>query len=137
MIPTTDPVSANSSREISKRWTARLVKRGWTPIADVFLEQYAFLKPPLTTPEAMLVIQLMKHKWGKAAPYPAFKTLAQRMGISVTAVRGHARRLQSKGYLERKIRVGNTNRFNLEPLFAALEKRQSEVEKQRKTEDDE
>lgn len=70
----------------------------------------------------MLIIHLMLHKWTNEPPYPAFKTLAKRMGISDTAVRGHARSLEFKKYLKRQKRVNDTNLFYLEPLFDALEK---------------
>jgi hypothetical protein len=91
------------------------------------------MKPPLTTPEAMLVIQLMSFKWDDQMPWPAFKTLAKRMGISATAVRNHARSLDTrKKYLVRHKRVGQPNLFDLAPLFAALEKVQA-IENDRKT----
>ena len=115
------------------RWTAKLAKGGFTPVVSVFLEHYARMKPPLTTPEAMLVIQLMSFKWDDSMPWPAFKTLAKRMGISATAVRNHARSLDTrKKYLVRHKRVGQPNLFDLAPLFAALEKVQA-IENDRKT----
>jgi hypothetical protein len=90
------------------------------------------MTPPLTTPEAMLVIHLMSFKWDDAMPWPAFKTLAKRMGISATAVRNHARSLETrKKYLVRHKRVGQPNLFDLTPLFTALEKVQA-AEEQRK-----
>ncbi len=113
-------------RDIAKRWTPTLVKDGWTPISDFFLRNYARLQPPLTSLEAMLVVHLMTYKWDEAAPFPAFKTLAKRMGVSVTAVRARARHLEGKKYLRRIKRVGGTNRFDLRPLFAALEKLQAQ-----------
>ena len=116
------PAKANVSREVAKRWTARLVKDGWTPVSDLFLKNYHRLSPPITNSEAMLVIHLMLHKWDSDAPYPGFKTLAKRMGMSMTAARGHARKLEIKRYLRRERQVGTTNRFHLEPLFEALEK---------------
>jgi hypothetical protein len=48
-----------------------------------------------------------------AAPYPGFKTIARRMGITETAVRHHARKLERKGFLWREKQVGTTNRFHL------------------------
>lgn len=115
------PDAKKTPREVQRRWTPKLVKEGWTPVSDFFLKSYHRLSPPITNSEAMLIIQLMLHKWDDAAPYPGFKTLAKRMGMSMTAARGHARHLDIKGYLRRKKRVGTTNRFYLEPLFKALE----------------
>ena len=111
-----------AQREVSDRWTPALVQGGWTPVADYFLDSYTRLDPQLSTSEAMLIIHLMRHKWDRDMPFPGFKTLARRMGVSATAVRNHARSLEQKGYLRRHVQIGTTNRFDLEPLFAALEK---------------
>lgn len=114
-----------AQRIVSSRWTPALVSGGWTPVSDYFLDSYTKLTPPLTNGEAMLVIHLMRHKWDEAPPFPGFKTLARRMGITATSVRNHARSLEQKGYLRRLKRVGTTNHFELSPLFQALEKLQA------------
>ena len=111
-----DPVT----RSVAARWTPKLAK-SFTPVSDYFLENYHRLKFPLTSAEAMLVIQLMSFKWDEEMPYPSFKRLATRMGKSVTAVRKDARSLQGKGCLRRYKQVGTTNRFDLTPLFEQLE----------------
>lgn len=108
-------------REVANRWTPTLVKDGWTPVADFFLDNYHRLNPPISNPEAMLVIHLLRHKWDASPPFPGLATMARRMGISVTAVRSHARSLEKKGFLQRHAQAGTTNRFHLEPLFDALE----------------
>lgn len=120
------PPPPTSKRDVGKRWTAELVKDGWTPVSDDFLELYADLPNPITTAEAMLLIHLIHFKWDEKAPFPGFKTIAKRMGLTDTQVRNHARSLDRKGYLQRIKRVGTTNRFHLEPLFKALE-RQKEI----------
>ncbi len=89
------------------------------------MDSYTKLTPPLSNAEAMLVIHLMRHKWDAAPPFPGFKTLARRMGVTTTSVRNHARSLEKKGYLLRQKRVGTTNHFELNPLFLALEKLQA------------
>lgn len=120
-------VGTRPPREVWRRWTPKLTQGGWTPVSDYFLESYRRLG--LTTPEAMLVIQIMRHKWDEAPPRPSFKTLARRMGISDIAVRGHARQLQKKGCLRRINRVGQSNLFDLTPLFENLERLQAEDRK--------
>ena len=70
----------------------------------------------------MFIIQLVLHKWDDKMPYPGFKTLAKRMLIGDTQARNLARSLGTKNYLKRNMRVGQTNRFDLSPLFLALEK---------------
>jgi hypothetical protein len=107
----------------SKRWTPTLVKDGFTPVSNYFLENYAKLSPHISHAEAMLVIHLMRYKWDGEDPYPSFKTLSEQMGMSEQMARQHARSLEQKKYLFRRIQVGTTNRFQLQPLFDALEAR--------------
>ncbi|MDQ2868759.1 MAG: helix-turn-helix domain-containing protein [Verrucomicrobiota bacterium] len=111
------------SRQVAARWTPALIASGgFTPISVFFLENYSALPLPLTHGEALLVIHLMRHKFDRQAPYPGFATLARRMGVTPTAVRGYARSLERKGYLQREMRLASTNKFHLEPLFRALER---------------
>lgn len=112
-------------RDVAKRWTPALARAGWTPVSDFFLDNFHRLAPPMTHGEAMLVVLLMRHKWDDAPPFPGFKSISKRMGISITAARQLARRLEKKGYLFREKQVGATNRFHLQPLFRALEALQS------------
>jgi hypothetical protein len=112
-------------RDVAQRWTPALARAGWTPISDYFLDNFHRLTPPITHGEAMLVVMLMRHKWDDAPPFPGFKSLSKRMGISITAARQLARRLETKGYLLREKQQGETNRFHLQPLFNALEALQS------------
>lgn len=115
---------APAARDIAKRWTPALVKNGWTPVSDDFLKLYAELNPVITSSEAMFIVHLMLHKWDCEAPFPAFKTIAARMGLTEAQARTHARNLERKKYLRREMRVGETNRFHLEPLFKAVEAHQ-------------
>lgn len=105
----------------SARWEfPELLENGFVPVPDSFLQLYSKLVPPLTSGEALFVIQLMNFKWDKQAPFPSYHTLAKRMGISDKMARRHAASLESKKYLLRISRIGGTNRFNLSNLFAAL-----------------
>lgn len=126
--------AAATSENIGKRWTPRLVRDGFTPIADFFLENYYRLAPPVSSLEAMFIIHLMRHKWDEKAPHPSFKTIARRMGVSDATTRAYARSLEEKRLLRRMTRdgqpvnvdgvrrTGETNRFDLTPLFDALER---------------
>jgi len=116
-------ISQASAKQVENRWTPALIQAaGFTPVSIFFLENYSHLPHPLSHAEAMFIIQLMRHKFDAEAPYPAFTTLAKRMGVTPTAARGYARSLEKKGYLRRVARTSQTSRFHLEPLFAALEK---------------
>lgn len=93
------------------------------PISTFFLENYHRLKPyDLTHGEAMFIVHLMQHKWGSDSPFPAYKTIAQRMHVSTKSARRSAASLEGKGYLKREFRVGMTNRFDLKGLMDALVK---------------
>lgn len=119
--PDNEP-TVNTGRSASDRWTKALTKNGWTPVSDDFLRLYGELYPQISTGEAMFIIQLLSYKWDKKMPRPGFKTIAKRMGISDTQARSYARNLENNKYLTRVKRVGQTNRFDLTPLFKILEK---------------
>ena len=123
-------VEDQSIRGVAKRWTPELAKGGFTPIVNFFLEHYSEMAPEVTSVEAMFVIQLMVFKWTAQCPNPGFKTISQRMGMSSVAARNHARKLEAKGYLRRIMHVGETNEFDLTPLFRELEKLKKEIEKE-------
>jgi predicted ArsR family transcriptional regulator len=78
----------------------------------------------------------MSFKWDEKLPYPGFKTLAKRMGITDTQARSHARSLEQKGYLVRKMRKGQTNKFDLGKLFAVLELKAEAKRKEKAIEQD-
>src|SRR5882724_1972414 len=109
-------------RRVSARWKyPELFIKGYLVIPSLFFHAYAHLKPhPLTTGEALFVMHLMEFKWDERAPFPSYKTLAKRMGVSDKMVRRHAQSLEAKKYLRRVSRVGATNEFDLTPLFDAL-----------------
>lgn len=115
---------AESAHSFIKRWKHRnLFERGYLVVPSLFLHHYAHLKPHSLTPgEAMFVLHLMEFKWDAKAPFPGYKTLAVRMGLSDKMVRRYAQSLEAKKYLKREMRVGRTNRFDLTPLFDALSK---------------
>jgi predicted GIY-YIG superfamily endonuclease len=126
--PTVDPVSVQgqrpmqSDRSIAKRWNhQKLFDNGFVAVPSRFLQLYARLKPyPLTTGEALFVLHLMEFKWDESSPFPGYKTLAARMGVTDKMTRRYAQSLETKKYLRREARVGQTNRFDLTPLFNAL-----------------
>ena len=107
---------------VKKRWSEFLSDDGWVPVANYFLENHARLKPcNITHGEAMFVIHLMSFKWGEDAPFPAYKTIARRMGVSTKTARRLAQSLEQKKYLFREMREATTNKFHLSNLIKALE----------------
>lgn len=126
-VPAAGAPSASVKYSVDGRWSPVLTASGFTPVAVSFLDNYSKLSPPITPAEAIFIIHLIRYKWTADAPYPGFKSIAEQMGISVQMARHHARNLEQKKYLSREMRVGATNRFHLEPLFAALERRLSQL----------
>ena len=109
-------------QSVADRWTQSLAADGFVPVVNYFLDHYHELKPyDLTHGEAMFVIHLMRYKWTKDSPYPAFKTLAKLMGVSDKQARRYAQNLEKKRLLRRESRTGLPNKFDLKPLFKALE----------------
>src|SRR2546430_7954753 len=97
-------MSAKQSKyPFAKKWAAELESDGHVQISTFFLENYHRLKPyPLTHGEAMFVVHLMQHKWTEEAPYPGYKTIAKRMGVSDKTARRLAKSLDDKKYLVRE-----------------------------------
>lgn len=110
------------SRTYAARWRhADLLESGYLVVPSIFLRHYSQLKPySLTHGEVLFILHLMEFKWDSADPFPSYDTLARRMGISTKMARRYGKALEQKGFMRRKIRTGNTNRFDLSPLFDKL-----------------
>jgi hypothetical protein len=118
------PGGAHPTRSAAARWGDKrgLFAAGFVVVPHSFLHRYASLTPALTTGEALFVLHLMSFKWDRELPYPTYKTLAQRMGITDKMVRRYAQALDKKGYLRRHYQTKAANRFDLTGLFEALSK---------------
>lgn len=120
------PVPGAKKRDIATRWGGHqeLLDDGYVPVVRTFLDHACRLKPfGLTPTEAMFVLQLMFHKWDDRLPYPSYSTIAARMNISPTYARKLGKEIEKKGLLNRVVRVGATNQFDLQPLFDRLAER--------------
>lgn len=119
-FPSTSPPPQD--RSAAKRWRHEgLFEKGFVLTPTFFLRAYAHLKPfSLTHGEAMFVLHLMQYKWDEDAPFPSYKTIAAQMGVSAKQVQRYAVSIEDKKYLRREQRQGMSNRFDLTPLFDAL-----------------
>lgn len=108
-------------RGVSKRLTPTLASKGFTAVPQLFLECYHELK--VNSSEAMVIIHLLSYKWNEKKPFPRLNTLANRMGLGESTVRGHLASLEKKGLVKRILRPGTSNQFDLTPLFQVLEGR--------------
>ena len=93
---------------------------GFLSVPTKFFRCYTALKPPLTSGEALFVLQLMTFKWEDAAPFPSYGRIAKTMGVTDKMARRYAQSLQRKGYLVRQYQQRAPNKFDLTRLFDAL-----------------
>lgn len=117
-----------------ERWGnhAEIFDEGYLAVPIKFLTHYAGEEMGhLSNNEAMLVLHLMSFKWGRDAPFPTYKTLARRMGVSEKMVRRYAQSLQKKKLLVRLFRTREANRFDLSGLFDVLRRIQKGSSKNR------
>ena len=113
---------AAARHSIAERWggDAAVLAEGFVAVPRAFLRLAGTFRPSLSPAETLFVIQLMSWKWDDRAPFPGYSTVANRMGVSVPYARKIARSLERKKLLRRQVRRGQTNRFDLTPLFAKL-----------------
>jgi len=110
---------AKGKRSFAARWGSPLLfEGGFLGVPTTFFEFYSQIG--LSTGEAMFFLHLMSFKWTEDAPFPSYKTLSERMGISDEMARLHAKNLEDKGLLVRVFRKGRSNAFDLTPFSAVL-----------------
>lgn len=110
-------------QRLSNRWKhPEVFRKGWVPVPVTLLEHTQDLLPgiALTPPLLVFLLHLVSHKWDEKMPYPGYRRIAERMGVSVKMARKYAKELEEKGFLKRESRQGDTNIFNLDPLFDLL-----------------
>lgn len=119
--------SQRPERAVGERWTPKLASKGWSPVSSFFLANYHRLDSgpgtkPLSSTAAMLVVQLIDHKWTRDAPFPTVKRLATRMGLTDRSIRLILNTLNELGLVRREPRyVGGPNEYHLDGLFQRLE----------------
>jgi hypothetical protein len=124
------------SRTLADRWSPRLAKP-WSGVPQYFLRNYHRLRPanqkPFSSVEAMLVVQIMDHKWTTEHPFPRVKKIAGYMGISDRQVRAYLKKFQEDGLLVRVERKSDgrqmSNCYDFSGLFRQLERLMDEDEK--------
>lgn len=122
VFPAQENRNSNPSpnRTLAARWGSELLfEEGFVAVPAAFLRCYT--QANLSNSELVFVLQLMSFKWNENAPFPSYKTVAQRMGITTEMARRHAKSLEEKGLLKRVKRTGQSNAFDLRPLTCALE----------------
>jgi hypothetical protein len=125
-------------RSATQRWGdqgTKLFRQGWLSVPTKFLRSYTALNPPLSSGEALFVLQLMTFKWDDAAPFPSYGRIAKAMGVTDKMARRYAQSLQKKGYLMRQYQKRAPNKFDLSRLFDALAEFRQETTSEEKGEE--
>lgn len=119
-------------RGVAQRWTAKLAQRGFTAIANDFLDHYQVMG--ISNPEALFIIFLMRHKWDAGHPFPGYKSVGVRMGVAPRRTRQIAIGLEKRNLIVRVARSGRarSHAFDLTPLFERLEHHVETLEKLKK-----
>jgi hypothetical protein len=106
------------------KWSAKVMKLGYTPIPNLLLRGQAKLK--LSPVHFNIVAQLLMHWWdADDYPYLAKETIATRMGKSPRQVQRYLTQLEKRGYLKRLPRylgkkAQTSNAYSLDGLVAKL-----------------
>jgi hypothetical protein len=130
------PPEKEPTRGVATRWGGdrRILVEGFVAVPTSFLTGFSCIRPyGLSIAEALFVLELMVFKWDAKNPYPSYGTIAERMGVSTAYARKLARSLETKGYLRRTVREGQTNQFNLQPLFERFAEAAEQKAKSRKS----
>ncbi|OGC64825.1 hypothetical protein A2274_03485, partial [candidate division WWE3 bacterium RIFOXYA12_FULL_43_11] len=101
------------------RWSPIVAKAGWTPIANVFIENYC--KLDINPNEAMFLIHCFMYKWTVDKPYVSLTKVSIQMGKSRDTVQRYAKELEKKGFIKRIYRTRLPSLVNLNPLIKAME----------------
>ena len=112
-------------RRSQDKWSAQVMKRGYTPLPSLLLQAQALLG--LKPEQLNTLLQIIEHWWdaGKM-PFPSKETLARRMGKSTRQVQRYLTQLEEGGFIERVERftglnAQTSNGYNLAGLVAKLQ----------------
>lgn len=87
-------------RRSEDKWTAPVMKLGYTPLPSLLLRAQAKLQ--LKPEHLNTLLQIMEHWWeADKAPFPSKETLARRMGKSPRQVQRYLTELEKAGHIKR------------------------------------
>jgi DnaD-like protein len=107
-LPKKQKPKGRNVRAIEEKWTAALIKPGWTAIPQVFLDKQKALG--LDAIDLNIILHIVKHWWKKdTLPYPAKHSIAECMGIDESTVRRRIARMEKDGLIRRVPRYDASN----------------------------
>lgn len=111
-------------RRSEDKWTAQVMKLGFTPLPSLLLRAQARLG--LTPEQLNTLLQIVEHWWeADKLPFPSKETLARRMGKSPRQVQRYLTQLEKNGFITRIERFNGrkaqvSNGYDLGGLVAKL-----------------
>ena len=98
------PAAAAQLKLLERRWTAPLVKAGWTALPSVVLEKQVVLG--LLPIDVNILMQIAKHWWGteSAPPFPAIDSIAAAIGVTGRTVQRRITAMEKAKLIERNPR---------------------------------
>jgi hypothetical protein len=115
---------ASKKRSYADRWSASVMKLGYTPLPNLLLHGQAKLR--LTPMQLNVLLQLAGHWWeADKAPFLAKDTIARRMGRTPRQVQRYITQLEKAGFVKRIARyrgygVQTANGYSLDGLVKKL-----------------
>ena len=113
----------NATTVCKKRWGKEVADKGY------------FMKPRclshcaaqigLKSAEAAVLDYLFMYWYDydqERSIFPAHKTIAKALGLGESTIARHLCNLEAKGFLERELRLGNSNIYHLEPTLELIRK---------------
>lgn len=111
-------------RRSEDKWTAQVMKLGFTPLPSLLLRAQARLG--LKPEQLNTLLQIVEHWWeADKLPFPSKETLARRMGKSPRQVQRYLTQLEKGGFIARIERFNGrkaqvSNGYDLAGLVAKL-----------------
>ena len=111
----------NANTVFKQRWTKEVADRGYfmKPKCLVHCAADLGLKPT----EALVLDYLFMYWYDysqERSIFPAHKTIANALGLGQSTIARHLCDLDAKGFLERELRIGNSNIYHLEPTLELI-----------------
>ena len=107
--------------------------QNFTPVPNALLDHQADLG--LNATEALFLIHVRRYQYGEETPFPAFTTIARKMGVTVRHIRAIAKKLEKRGLIKRHSRAGKASRLDLSGLLdpgTPVHPKKTYIRKQRK-----
>jgi hypothetical protein len=117
-------MTKKDKRRSEDKWTAQVMKLGFTPLPSLLLRAQARLG--LNPEQLNVLLQIVEHWWeADKLPFPSKDTLARRMGKSARQVQRYLTQLEAGGFISRIERFNGrkaqvSNSYDLRGLVAKL-----------------